>query len=161
MDFSENVKEWFKKAGWYAGRNIRGQYELPHNEYPAFVLDFLNEYANLKVDDSGRKGHIVNTVSTDPREGKYQAGMGDTFPYYEKLLRQRLFCLGAYYPGSYFIACDGAGRVYTFDDYCYYMGKNLYKGIENILLMNNRGSLQLDEDNGKWMDDYGNYVELP
>ncbi len=161
MEFSENVKEWFKKAGWYPGRNVRGQYELPHNDYPAFVLEFFDEYANLEIDDSGRKGHVVNIVSIDPGEGKYQAGEGDTFPYYEKLLKQRLFCLGAYYPGNYFIACDGAGRVYMFDDYCYYKGKSLYEGIENILLMKNHGWMQLDENSGKWRDSDWNYAELP
>lgn len=43
-------------------------------------------------------------------------------------------------------------------EYCYLRGKNLKQGIENII-NGWKFLLQLDEDNAKWSDSEGSYIE--
>ncbi len=164
MKFSEKTKQLLQKAGWYLRRNISvEELNLPYNDYPQNIIEFLQEYGNLKGECKKQDyTEVVNKFFLFP-ETDTDALEGDNYiPYYSNLLKKKLYPIGATDSGNgYDICCDVDGRVYLIGEYCSYMGKNPYEGIENILLSDWSKSLQLDEDTGKWWNRESKYVSLP
>ncbi len=162
MEFSKEIKELFKEAGWQSGRNVRNAYVLPYKDYPPFVIDFLNEYANLRVKGLPHESlSVVPEVIIDSDAGAGNLEEDKVYPYYSGLIKRKLFPLGYILPDGYHICCDADGRVYQISEYCFYVGKGIKEGITNILVMNTLQSLQLDEDTGNWWNIQGVYVPLP
>jgi SUKH-3 immunity protein len=160
MEFSITVKELMIKAGWSENRNIN--ITLPYTDYPQSIIDFLHSYGNLIVQGIGFKDvDTIYSLEINPDLGKYESDSNGFYPYYSSLLKTKLFPLGYFRPDSYHICCDLSGRIYKIGEYCFYVGANVYIGIENILTMNTRQSLQLDEDTGKWWGMDASYVPLP
>ncbi|MDX8572670.1 SUKH-3 domain-containing protein [Elizabethkingia sp. HX QKY] len=164
MKFSDKAKQLLKKAGWYEGRYISLEdLKLPYKDYPHNIIVFLQEYGNLEGDcESQNYTSVINRFFLVP-ETDFELLEGDTYiPYYSSIIGKKLFPIGAIDSGNgYDICCDFDGRVYKIGEYCFYVGGDLYEGIENILLMNTLKSLQLDEDTGKWWNMDGEYVKLP
>lgn len=164
MEFNVKTKELLKKAGWKEGRKLDiSKLNLPYNDYPDFIKDFLKEYGNLYGDCETIKlpySESTNKFDTEPAMPNDLLNGDNTFPYYQSIIGKKLFPIGGYYPDGYNICCDADGRVYMIGEYCYYRGKNLYEGIENILL-GWENCFQLDEKTGKWWNDDAEYVELP
>lgn len=163
MNFSEKAKQLLRKAGWFEGRNISiEELKLPYNDYPKNIIEFLIEYGNLKGEcETQDYTEVVNKFFLFP-ETNIEELEGDNYiPYYSSILKKKLYPFGATDSGNgYEICCDTEGKVYKIGEYCFCVGKNLYEGIENILLMNTLQSLQLDEDTGKWWNMKGEYVTL-
>ncbi|OPC01940.1 hypothetical protein BAS10_18530 [Elizabethkingia meningoseptica] len=164
MEFSDKVKQLLKKAGWYEGRNVPLEdLKLPYGDYPQKIISFLQKFGNLEGDCEAQSyTSVINKFFLVP-ETDSELLEGDNYiPYYTSIIREKLFPIGATDSGNgYDICCDAEGRVYKIGEYCFYVGKDLYEGIENILLMNTLNSLQLDEDTGKWWNMDGKYVNLP
>ncbi|MBL7789580.1 MAG: SUKH-3 domain-containing protein [Chitinophagales bacterium] len=163
MEFNKDVTELLKKAGWKEGRKVSlKELELPLDNYPNFIIEFLQEYGNLKIDcEKQDYSDVANELYLDASIPKEKLEGDHYIPYYQSIIKRTFFPIGLYLPDSYDICCDVDGRVYKIGEYCFYVGKNLYEGIENILLMNTLQSLQLDEDTGKWWNMKGEYVPLP
>lgn len=164
MEFSNKAKELLRKMGWTPGRRISlGELKLPYNDYPPAVIAFLQEYGNLEGEcEKQDYTEVVNKIYLYPETEKLFLEGDNNFPFYQSILRKKLYPIGAYDGGSgYDVCCDADGRVYKIGEYCFYVGKNLYEGIENILLMNTLKSLQLDEDTGQWWGRNGQHEELP
>ena len=163
MEFKDKkVIARLKEARWYEGRNIQDELSFNYEDSPNFVKEFHYKYANLiikRVDDPRMKGEAELHIFSDV-EQEFLKGEQD-YPYYQGIIGKRLYPLGVYLPDAYNVCCDADGRVYKIGEYCFSVGKNLYEGIENILLMNTLQSLQLDEDTGKWWNMEAEYVELP
>lgn len=164
MYFSEKAKEILKKAGWYEGRKISIEdLKLPYDDYPQSTISFLQEFGNLEgYCEVQNYTSVVNKFFLLP-ETEIDLLEGDNYiPYYSSIIGKKLFPIGATDSGNgYDICCDVDGRMYKIGEYCFYIGKNLHEGIENILLMNTLNSLQLDDETGKWWNMKGDYVSLP
>lgn len=162
MEFSKEAKKRLEKAGWYVGRNVISQLKLAYNDYPTMAVEFLSAYGNLQIEcEKQDYTSVVNQLDTNPETPEHLLKGDNYHPYYSSILNKKLYPLGWYYPNNYLICCDVDGRVYMIGENCYYKGKNLYEGIENIFLMNTLKSLQLDDDTGKWWNMQGEYVTLP
>ncbi|MCT3899932.1 SUKH-3 domain-containing protein [Elizabethkingia anophelis] len=165
MNFSDKAQQLLKKAGWYEGRNIPLEdLKLPYDDYPQHVISFLQKFGNLEGDCEVNilpNSLSVNTFFLYPEMDKGELKGDNYYPYYQSVINNKLYPIGAYLPDGYYICCDADGRVYKIGEYCFYVGGDLYEGIENILLMNTLKSLQLDEDTGKWWNMDGEYVKLP
>ena len=162
MEFNNKAKELLKKAGWKEGRKISiEELNLPFDDYPSTIITFLQEFGNLEGDcEKQNYTPVIDRFYISPSMPKeYLIGDND-YPYYQSLIERKLYPIGAYDGNGYYICCDAEGRVYKIGEYCFCVGKNLYEGIENILLMNTLQSLQLDEDTGKWWNMKAEYVEL-
>ncbi|MBS1625600.1 MAG: hypothetical protein JSS76_15230 [Bacteroidetes bacterium] len=94
----------------------------------------------------------------DPDAGAENLEGDNTYPYYSSIIEKKLFPIGYYLPDGYHICCDKEGYTYMLGEYCYLRGKNLKQGIENII-NGWKFLLQLDEDNAKWSDSEGSYIE--
>lgn len=165
MNFtSEKTQILLKRMGWFEGRNIPlNELKLPYNDYPEFVLDFLQKYGNIEGECERQEyTEVVNKIFLIP-ETESHLLIGDNYiPYYQSLIGKKLYPLGAYDGGNgYDICCDADGRVYMIGEYCYHRGENLHKGIENIILGFWKESKQLDENTGKWWNREGEHKELP
>lgn len=162
---NKNVIEQLEKVGWKENNLVSKEIKYPLNNYPSFVKDFLQNICFLKVQDVAFKNeyqtYTPSYIEFDPMKGHQHYNADGDFTYYSSLLKKQVYCLGYYSPDGYYICCDADGRVYKIGEYCYCVGKNLYEGIENILLMNTLVSLQLDEETGKWWNMKGEYVDLP
>jgi hypothetical protein len=163
MAFSKETQELLKTAGWHPGRNVSGQYNLPITGYPALAVNFLNEYGNLTI--SGKKHtytEVINSIEINPERGKgeYEEEESD-YSYYSDIIKKKLFPLGFFMPAVYHICCDADGRVYMLGEYCYCRGKNLYEGIQNILLSDWSDCFEFREDTGVWQSKKGDFKELP
>jgi hypothetical protein len=162
MKFNEEASKLIEKAGWKIGRNVKANLKLPYADYPSNVVSFLAEFGNLTIECQKQSyTEVVDELELNPEMIENLLTGDNHYPYYASLLKKKLFPIGFYMPINYFVACDAQERVYMIGDYCYYKGKNLYEGIENILLMNTLKSLQLDEDTGKWWNMNGDEVPLP
>jgi hypothetical protein len=162
MVFSKKSIELLKKSGWKSGRKITDKdLELPYEDYPESIKIFLREFGNLKVKCEVQDyTDVLNELYLDASIPKEKLSGDNYIPYYQNILKKKLFPIGLYVPDSYDICCDADGRVYMIGEYCYYRGKNLYEGIENILLGWDN-CLQLDEETGKWWNEDTEYVPLP
>jgi hypothetical protein len=161
MEFSKEIKQLLREAGWHPGRNVKGSYILPVSGYPPFVVNFLNEYASLKIDCMKHEFFSsVDELLISPEEGKYEYEADGFYTYYNELLKTRLFPLGLFSP-TYNVCCDETGRIFLIGEYCCYRGKNLHEGIENIMRSDWGDSLDLDEETVKWRNRAGEYVSLP
>jgi len=163
MEFkNKDVKEQLEKAGWKPGRNLKNQITFSYDDTPEFIKEFLYEYADLKVlrvPHPSLKVEAELYIFSDV-EKEFLSGEND-YPYYQNIIGRKLFPLGVYLPDAYNVCCDADGRVYKIGEYCYSVGKDLYEGIENIILMNTLKSLQLEEKTGKWWNMNGEYTNLP
>lgn len=163
MDFTNTkVIAQIQKAGWHEGRSLEGKIGFSYEDTPQFIKEFLYQYAELKIErvlHPSLKGkaeiHLFSEMEPEDLTGD------NDYPYYQGIIGKKLYPIGLYIPDGYYICCDVDGRVYKIGEYCFYVGKNLYEGIENIILMNTLQSLQLDEDTGKWWNMDGDYVSLP
>lgn len=163
MEFSEKSKKLLTEMGWKENRSVSiEELKLPYDDYPDVALSFLKKYGNLEGNcEKQSYSAVVNTIHIYPEQDKEDLGGDSVYAYYESLLGRKLYPIGVYLPDGYHICCDFDGRVYKIGEYCFYVGKNLYEGIENILLMNTIQSFQLDEDTRKWWNRDGKHVELP
>ena len=164
MKFLKETEDLLKKAGWFEGRNIPIEdLKLPYTDYPPQIISFLQEYGNLKGEcEKQDYTEVVNIFVITPETSLEELEGDNYIPYYSGIINKKLFPIGATDSGnSYDICCDAEGRVYKIGEYCFCVGKNIYEGIENILLMNTLKSLQLDEDTGKWWNMDAKYVPLP
>ncbi|MFN8315209.1 MAG: SUKH-3 domain-containing protein [Chitinophagales bacterium] len=163
MEFSDKAKELLRFMGWESGRDVTlEELKLPYNDYPSFAIEFLKEYGNLRGNcEKQSYTNVVNEIVLFPQLSKNFLNGDNEYPYYSSVIGRKLFPLGAYVPDGYYICCDSDGRVYKIGEYCYYVGKNIYEGVENILLMNTLSSYQLDQDTGKWWNIRGEYEDLP
>jgi hypothetical protein len=163
MEFSNKAKDLLAKAGWKAGRYIsKADLKLPYDDYPQNVVEFLQEYGNLEGQCAPLDyTEVINDFYLYPEMSKEDLEGDNYYPYYESVVGRKLYPVGAYLPDGFYICCDVDGRVYMIGEYCYYWGKNIYEGLDRILLNNWRNSLQLDEDTGKWWNDNTEYVDLP
>lgn len=166
MKFTDKTKKLLKKAGWYEGRQLNiEELKLPYQDYPNNIIEFLKEYGNLE--GKCEPNVLLSTTSIDEffiypeMDLEYLQNEDEDYGYYSSIIERKLFPIGLYMPDRYYICCDSDGRVYKIGEYCFYVGSNIYEGIENILLTNTLASLQLDEDTGKWWNMDGQYVELP
>lgn len=166
MKFSDKkILARLLEAGWFEGRNVLEELEFPNENYPINIKTFLQEYGLLKIQDveyqNKYQKYIPSFFETNPMIGDGHYDSDGDFTYYSSILGKEIYNLGYYSPDGYYICCDAKDRVYKIGEYCFYVGKNLHEGIENILLMNTLQSLQLDEDTGKWWNMEGKYVPLP
>jgi hypothetical protein len=161
MEFSKDIKELFRKAGWFYGRNVKGEYRLPLNNYPTFATLFLDEYANLTTKCVTLDyTPVINELEIIPELAEPEYLEDGLYPYYASLVKKPLFSIG-YESSSSLICCDNEERVYMIHDGIYFRGRNLYEGITNIMRSDWEFSLTLDEDTGKWWNRSGEYVPLP
>ncbi|MBK8445025.1 MAG: SUKH-3 domain-containing protein [Sphingobacteriales bacterium] len=163
MEFSNEAKSLLIQMGWQASRKIPiADLKLPYSDYPSTIIDFLQEYGDIEgYCEKQDYTEVVNELILYPELGESELTGDNTYPYYQSIIGRKLYPLGLYLPDGYYVCCDAEGRVYKIGEYCFYVGKNLYEGIENILFMNTLLSLQLDEDTGKWWNMDAQYVELP
>jgi hypothetical protein len=163
MSFAKETQELLKAAGWYPGRNVSGQYSLPIIGYPTFVINFLNEYGNLIV--RGKKHdytEVISTTKINPEHGNGEYEDEESkYSFYSEIIKKKLFPLGFFLPAVYHICCDAEGRVYMLGEYCYCRAKNLYEGMQSVILSDWSKSFELDEDTGEWWNRDGEYVPLP
>lgn len=162
MNFSREAEALLKKAGWYEDRELSlEELDLSYDDYPEFAVDFLKQYGNLKGECAKQDyTEVINIFYIFPAMDMEDLQGDNDYPYYQSILGKKLYPIGLYIPDGYYFCCDKDGRVYMLGEYCYYRGKNLYEGIENILL-GWANTLQLDEDTGKWWNEDAEYVELP
>jgi hypothetical protein len=162
MEFSKEIRKLFIEAGWHPGRNIKGNFALAIEGYPGFVTDFLNEYANLKINCMDVEySTVVERIEINPEFGKEEYEEDGFYTYFASLLEKKLFPIAFLSPDSYYICCDAEGNVFMLSEYCYYRGKNLQEGFENIMRSDWSDSLALAEDAVKWRNRSGEYVSLP
>lgn len=159
--FNEEIIKQLKLVGWFEDRSLKDRIQFSYSDTPEFLKEFLYKYGELvvkRVPHQSLSGeaelHLFSEMEQEDLEGD------NYIPYYQSIIGRKLYPLGAYLPDGYYICCDVDGRVYMIGEYCYYRGKNLYEGVENILLGWNN-CLQLDEDTGKWWNDNTQHVPLP
>jgi hypothetical protein len=160
---NKKVIEQLKKTGWKENRIVSKEIKYPLIDYPNSIKEFMKNICFLKIQDIEYKNdyqtYVPSFLEFDPMLGDGHYDSDGDFTYYISLLKKQIYCIGYYSPDGYYICCDADGRVYMIGEYCYYRGKNLSEGIENILLGWDN-CLQLDEDTGKWWNEHTQYVDL-
>jgi len=154
-NFSKEVIEYFKEAGWYEGRNVKDTLKIPTNEYdyPQCVLDFLYEYGGLVVGEAGGGINVAKvSINFDPDQAKYQNAEDQTFYYYSELIKEQIYPLGIQ-SDSYYLGIDKDGHVYNLQDYCTYISDSLETGLHDLLTGYCKKLIQLDEDTGEWISE--------
>jgi len=151
MEFSKELKEKFKKAGWSPNKKNKLKNVLKPYNYPQFIIDFLSEYGDLEVfSHSVPRNKIDFRLQIPKLDLSYAMQEDSEVGLFRELLNKNLYYLGEYNPGGWFICCDDNGYVYKIGDYCFYKGNNLFKGIENILINDKNDSLIYGQKERQW-----------
>jgi hypothetical protein len=160
MSFSKEVENLFCNAGWFPGRNVSVEMNYPKDNYPKFLKEFLSEYGLLSVSSVMiQEMTSSNTLIINPEEGKFEYKDG----YFEDFQQDtgiELFGFGYYEPDGYNVAADANGKVYMIGNMSLYRGKTLIEGVQNILMLQWRKCLKLEEGTDKWWNDNGDYVDF-
>lgn len=161
-NFSTEVFPLLAAAGWYEGRNISEKdLKLPYVDYPKRAKEFLTEFGNLEGKCREQDyTEVVNEFSTHPGIIEEMLEGERPYPYYQKLINKKLYPIGVYVTSAYYLCCDTDCRLYMIGEYCEFLGNSIYEGMKKIIMQKGE-TLQLDEETGKWSNDYAQYVELP
>lgn len=118
MKFKEEVKEYFRAAGWHEGRSVMSVYDAisRFEEFPDFLKSFLYEYGDLQVETHKyRPGDITAVLNLKALPLGY-------FKINDYLDNPRFFGNIVTYPfadyhlDSSSLECDAEGKVYIVGD---------------------------------------------
>jgi len=152
-NFSKEVVEYFKQAGWHKKRNVKETLKIPTKEYdyPPFILDFLYEYGGLVVGEEGKGINVAKvSINFDPNQAKYQNEEDQTFYYYSDLIKKQIYPLGIQ-SDHFYLGIDKDGCIYNLNDYCVYIANSLETGLHDLLTGYCKKLIQLDEDTAEWI----------
>lgn len=151
MIFKEKVQDQFRKAGWFEGRDVQGEFENKIKNFaslPAHLREFLKSYGNLLTEDcKPYESEVVNTLNTD-------------VAYIENsILKNRPFSdviykVGYWYPDHYFVYTDNIGTIYLVGDCYFKLNDSFEKGIENIIEDDWDSSLEWNPETRQWVKEY-------
>ena len=134
--FSPEVRLLLERAGWYAGRDASGTFEMPSDvQYPQQIQAILNEFGGLSVHSSG-SGITVSraSINFDPScADKESSEDGNLWDYITRT-GIPLYPLGYTRSGELYLCMDLQGNVYMVGDYLYWVGKSFEEGVSNVLL---------------------------
>jgi hypothetical protein len=125
-----------ERAGWYAGRDASGTFELPSDvQYPPQILAILKEFGGLLVRSSGSGMTISRaSITFDPSSAEMESSEDNTLWDYTNRTGIPLYPLGYTRSGELYLCIDLQGNVYMVGDYLYWVGESFEEGISNILL---------------------------
>jgi hypothetical protein len=115
--------------------------------YPEFVKEFMREYGSLNIKKYYAKKDIIRDVNRVVFDISQTEGINGISEGYGELLGKTLFPIGSYQPENCDIAVDEDGYVYLLGEYCFCAGKELYRGIEQIIRAKELNMLELDPSN--------------
>lgn len=168
MSFTNELENHLKKMGWYQGRNVT-DYDvfMEQYDYPEFIKTFLREFGGLKIKDLNPQYDIekfkkmdrtfINPLLSDGMDSDSVAED------WSRDLGRELYVIGLYLPENYDIAVDENGAVYLLGEYCQCVGKDIYKGLESIIRIDQWSQLEVDATDtasGKWLDVRGKEIDF-
>ncbi|GAB3635492.1 hypothetical protein GCM10027422_10820 [Hymenobacter arcticus] len=148
--FGPEVVIMLTKAGWFPGRHIDKDLELPSDvQYPAAILKLLQEYGGLKVRSTGA-GITVgrNSIDFDPTWADQESSEDGKLYYYSGLIGTTLYPIGHVPLEALLLCLDKDNRVYMAGDNLYWVGNSFTEGVSNILL--GISGKVLDEEEMNW-----------
>ncbi|MCO6161664.1 SUKH-3 domain-containing protein [Flavobacterium sp. NRK F7] len=146
MSFTKEMENHLKTMGWDPNRKITTYDEfMERYNYPEFIREFIRTYGGLKILELLEKedSNVVNRTSLNPLDSD---GMGanSVAEDWATDLGRKLYVIGLYSPENFDIAVDANGAVYFLGQDCYCLGKNIFKGLESIIRIDQWSSIQLD-----------------
>lgn len=149
MNFSKELQKHIKNHGWKPNRqNFSNKSYMEQYSYPQFIQDFMFEYGGLVIDiflpEFPEKPAVVNKINFDI---SMTEGIDGISKAYAEQLKRKLYPIAYFTPESNDISIDENGYVYLLGEYGYCCGKDLYKGLENIIRMRVLDTLELDPAN--------------
>ncbi|WP_298515140.1 SUKH-3 domain-containing protein [uncultured Kordia sp.] len=157
MNFSKELQKHVKNHGWKPNRkDFSNKTYMEQNNYPQFIQNFMFEYGKLKISDFTPeipvKSEVTNHINFDISKTEGIHGISEG---YAEQLGRKLYPIAYYTPESYDVSIDENGYVYLLGEYAFCCGKELYKGIENIIRMRVFDTLELDpanDDDEIWLE---------
>lgn len=134
--FSPEARLLLERAGWYAGRDASGTFELPSDvQYPPQILAILNEFGGLFVRSSG-SGITVSrsSIEFDPSYADKESSEDGNLWDYTNRTGIPLYPLGHISDEALDLCIDLQGNVYLVGDYLYWVGNSFEEGVNNVLL---------------------------
>jgi hypothetical protein len=152
ISFSPEIIIPLTKAGWFPGRQVANELELPSDvEYPADVFALLSEYGRLKVRSEGAGINTAkNSIDFDPTWAEQESSEDGRLYYYSNLINNTLYPLGYLPQEALFLCIDRDSKVYMAGDNLHWIGDSFVQGVSNILL-GISGKI-LDEQGLSWID---------
>lgn len=149
MSFSKELQKHLKNHGWKSNRkDFTNKAYMETCNYPQFIQDFMFEYGKLKISDYTPeipvKSEVTNYINFDISMTEGINGISEG---YAEQLGRKLYPIAHFTPESYDVSIDENGYVYLLGEYCFCCGKELYKGLENIIRMRVFDTLELDPAN--------------
>jgi hypothetical protein len=149
MNFSKELQKHLKNQGWNPNRrDFTNKSYMDEHNYPQFIQDFMQEYGGLIINDFTPeipvKSEVINSVSFHISNTEEIEGISEA---YAEQFGRKLYPIAHFTPESNDISVDENGYVYLLGEYCYCCGKDLYKGLENIIRMKVFDTLELDPRN--------------
>jgi hypothetical protein len=139
--FSEDARDVLMAAGWFPGRRIDvsgWSRALDHPEQPdGFRMTHLaraalEEFGGLKIRQSARGiDYARSSFDLDPM---LLSGEEDRFDDWSRALGSRLYPLGEDYYGTFFLAIDELGRIFSMANELHYVGLEIAEAVENMIL---------------------------
>ena len=139
--FSKDVEDVLIASGWFPGRRVdasRWSQGLDHPEQPdGFRLSdaaraALEEFGGLKVRQKAPGvDYARSSFDLDPLT---LMGEEDRFEGWSRALGSRLYPLGQDYYGTYFLAMDEQGRVFSMANELHHVGRDIAEAVENLIL---------------------------
>jgi len=146
MSFTQQLKQHLTNAGWNSNRKTTAfdSFMEEHN-YPDFIRNFVRNYGDLQFRKLGAKEDDQrNWIDLNPKEAD---GYDGVLTGYVQDMGRSLYPVGYYKPEGMDIAVDDNGYVYLIGEYILCAGDDIYKGIEQIIRVDQRHMLSLDESN--------------
>lgn len=79
---------------------------------------------------------------------------------WSQALGRTLYVIGLYSPENFDIAVDENGAVYFLGEYLWCVGKNLYKGLEAIIRIDQWSQIQFNDEDNYWVNPKGEKVDF-
>jgi hypothetical protein len=131
--FSIPVVDILRAGGWFDGRNVSGDFDLP-SEFAVFpkALDVLSEFGHLHF---GECGPGIDCATSDVEINPSAAiHLASDLKDQERILNTRLYPLGEVHRRHGYVLIDEHGRTYLLGDELSRFASTFDRALELLLL---------------------------